>query len=55
MLKNFASIAIWNRNKVAVALAMIVWLINLGFHVYSKSLPLIPSADDLKCHTNAVP
>ena len=54
VLKNFASIAIWNRNKAAVALAIIVWGTNIGFHIYSKSLPLIPSAEDLKCHTNAI-
>ena len=52
MLINVASIVIWKRNKVAVALSMIVWLISIGFHVHSKSLPFAPSAEDLESHTN---
>ena len=49
---NVASIAIWNRNKVVVALAMIIWGISIGFHLHSKSLPFVPSAEDLEFHTN---
>ena len=51
-LINVASIAIWNRNKVATALAMSVWGASVGFHLHSKSLPFVPSAEDLESHTN---
>ncbi|KAI0279377.1 hypothetical protein BGY98DRAFT_933272 [Russula aff. rugulosa BPL654] len=38
VLINVASIAIWSRNKVAVALAMTVWMISIGFHLYNLVL-----------------
>ena len=47
-LKNVASIAIWNRNKVAVTLAMTVWVVSIGFHLHSKSLHFVPSTEDLE-------
>ena len=34
------SIAIWNGNKFAIALAGGVWVTNLGFLAQSKPLPL---------------
>lgn len=46
-LINVASIAIWKRNKVAVALAMTVWVVSIGFHLHSKSLHFVPSTEDL--------
>jgi hypothetical protein len=52
VLINVASIAIWNRNKVVVALAMIVWGISIGFHLRSESLSFALSAEDLESHTN---
>jgi hypothetical protein len=47
-LIDVASIAIWNRNKVVVALTFIVWGISIGFHLQSKSLFLTPSVEDLE-------
>lgn len=40
-----ASSAIWNRNRVAVAAAIGVWLINVGFLIQGRSrlLPLLQS------------
>ena len=52
MLTNVASIAIWNRNKVVVALAMIVMGTSIGFHLQGKFVSSFPSAEDLKLHTN---
>ncbi len=52
ILINVGSVAIWNRNKVAAALALTVWVITIGFHIYSKSLPLTASAEDPESHTN---
>jgi len=40
-------IAIWNRNKVVVALATILWVVNVSFLIYGKSLFTRP-ADELK-------
>jgi len=37
---NSASIVIWNRNRVIVALTTIVLGISVGVHLYSKPLPL---------------
>jgi hypothetical protein len=34
------SIAIWNKNKIVVALAAIVWLVNVSFLSEGKSLHL---------------
>jgi len=44
VLIGIASLAIWNRNKVAVAMAISVWVINVGFLIQGKSrlLPSIP-------------
>ena len=47
-----ASIAIWNGNKVVVALTIIVWGICIGFHVQSKSRTLTSSAEVPESHTN---
>ena len=49
-----ASIAIWNRNKVAVILAITVWVITVAFHLQSKFLPLTPSAEDPESQTNMI-
>ncbi len=54
MLINAASIAIWNRNKVVIAMAMTIWGTSIGFHLYSECRLLIPYAEDLESHTNAV-
>lgn len=43
-----ASIAIWNRNKVVVALMILIGVINIGCGFQGKPLPLIPPAEDLK-------
>jgi hypothetical protein len=37
-----SSIAIWYKNKVAVATAIGLWLINASFFTYGKSPPSIP-------------
>lgn len=37
-LSRFFSIAIWNRNKVVVATAIGVWVIDVGFFLQGKSL-----------------
>jgi hypothetical protein len=52
VLIDAASIAIWNRNKVVVALTTIVCVICIGFHLQSKSLLLTPSTEYLESHTN---
>ena len=48
VLINTASIAIWNKNKVVVTLAIIVWGISFVSHVQSKALPLTALAKDLE-------
>ncbi len=53
-LTNVPSIAIWNRDKVAVALAVALWGVNIGFHLRSKSLSLTSSTEDLVFDTNVV-
>ena len=37
------SIAIWNKNRVVVILAIAVWGATIAFHLLSKSFPFIPS------------
>ena len=46
-LIGFASIAIWNRNKVVVTLAITVWGISVVSHIQSKHLPLTLPGEDL--------
>jgi hypothetical protein len=53
VLINAARIAIWNRNKVVVTLTIIVWGTSIGFHLYSKFLPLAP-VEDLEFRINVV-
>ena len=53
MLTNATSIAIWNRNKVVVTLAITVLGFIVALHMHSKSLPLNP-AEDPKSHINVV-
>ena len=53
-LIDVASIAIWNRNKVVVTLAITVWGTSIAFHLRSKSLSLTASAEDLESYTNVV-
>ena len=53
-LINAARIAIWNRNKVAIVLAMTVWVLSIGFHLNSKSHPFVPSSEDLKSNNKCV-
>jgi hypothetical protein len=36
--RGFFSIAIWNRNKVVVAMAISVWVVSAGFFLQGKSL-----------------
>jgi hypothetical protein len=59
VLIHAASIAIWNRNKVIVTLAITVWGISAAFHVQSKPLPPHPSCRRLgfpyKCGWKQVP
>jgi hypothetical protein len=49
MLTTSASIAIWNKNKVVVAITIIVWMTSIGFHIRSKFLPLTPVKDLESC------
>ena len=37
-----ASVAIWNRNKIAVALAIGTWVINVAFLILGLSSPFQP-------------
>ena len=37
-----ARVAIWNRNKIISTIAVAVWLANVSFLIYSKSVPLMP-------------
>ena len=53
VLISVASIAIWKRNKVVVTLTVVVWGTGIGFHFYSKFLPLSP-VEDLESHINMV-
>ena len=41
-LTEAGSIAVWNRNRVVVALAISVWVVNAAFLLQSKSLLLYP-------------
>lgn len=47
-----ASIAIWNRNKVAMALAFSVWGINTVLYVLCKLLLPVPCVIGTKPHIN---
>ena len=49
MLITVASFAIWNGNKAVVILTIIVWGTSIGFHLYSKFLPLAPVEDLESC------
>ena len=40
MLIESSSIAIWNRNKVVMAIAIVVWGTNVAFLIEGRSLPL---------------
>jgi hypothetical protein len=40
VLIDTTSIAIWNKNRVVVTLAVIVWGISVVSHIQSKALPL---------------
>jgi hypothetical protein len=42
VLINASSVAIWNGNKVVVALTIVVWVTSIAFHLRSKFLPLAP-------------
>ena len=44
-LIEIASIAIWNRNKIATAAAIGVWVINVAFLIQGKSLLPFPTGD----------
>jgi hypothetical protein len=37
-LTEAASIAIWNKNRVAVGMALCIWVINVGFLIEGRSL-----------------
>jgi uncharacterized membrane protein len=45
MLNEVASVAIWDKNKIAVSSAIIVWGINAAFYIQSGSLFLISSRE----------
>lgn len=47
------SIAIWDNHKVPVALAIALWVVSIGFHVYSKVPFLRPFGRSSETHTNA--
>ena len=38
LLIEIASVAIWNRNKIVMGAAIIVWCVNVGFLIQGKSL-----------------
>jgi hypothetical protein len=46
-LIEITSIAIWNRNKVAMALAIGVWAMNVGFFIQGKSCLLHSIAEHM--------
>jgi hypothetical protein len=52
MPNNAARIAIWNQNRVVVALAGTLLGTSIAFHLLSKSLPLTLSVEDPESHTN---
>jgi hypothetical protein len=53
VLTEVASIAIWNRKKLAVVTSLAVWGANLGFLIQGKSLFLRPVID-LNLYTDMV-
>ena len=53
MLITIASVAIWDRNMVVMTLTVIVWGTSIGFHLYSKLLPLVP-VEDMESHINVI-
>jgi hypothetical protein len=48
------SIAIWNKNKFAVAFAVITWVTNVSVIIQGKSLPFYSLADYRELHTNLI-
>jgi hypothetical protein len=48
------SIAIWNKHKFAVTVAVITWVTNVSFIIQGKSLPFYPPADYRESHTNMI-
>jgi hypothetical protein len=48
------SVAIWNKNKFAVAFAIIAWLTNFSIIIQGKTLPFYPTADYRESHTNII-
>jgi hypothetical protein len=57
VLIDTTSIAIWNKHKVAVTLAITVWGVDVIFHIQSKPLPLPSPVEDLDLidfYTNVV-
>ena len=50
VLIDIASIAIWNRNKFVVTLAIAVWGISAAFHIQSKPLPFTLPLEELESH-----
>jgi hypothetical protein len=48
------SIAIWNRNKAAIALSITVWGINTAFHIKSKPFSSPFPIKDLELCSNLI-
>jgi hypothetical protein len=42
VLTEIPSFAIWDRNKIVLAISAIIWLINLGFQLAGKLTSTIP-------------
>jgi hypothetical protein len=48
------SVAIYNRNKFVMALAVTAWVINFSLIIEGKSLPFCHPADYRESHTNMI-
>jgi len=48
------SIAIWNKSKFVVAIAVITWVTNVSVIIQGKSLPFYPPANYRESHTNMI-
>jgi hypothetical protein len=48
------SCAIWNKNKSAVAIAVIAWVTNVLVTIYGKYLSFFHPADYGESHTNMI-
>ncbi len=40
LMRKFGRTAIWNKNKVIIVIAMVIWVTDVSFFIYSKKFLL---------------